>query len=280
MKIAVPAEADKSETRVAATPETVKKFVALGAEVAVQAGAGAGLAISDEEFAAAGASIARRPRAPSRTPTSSSRSAARRRPSSRATSPGALVVAAMDPYGNEAELKAIADANVGRVRHGIHAAHHPRPVDGRPVEPGQPRRLPGGDRRRREYGRAFPMMMTAAGTVPAAQASSSWAPALPACRRSPPPAASARWSPPPTSGPRPRSRWKSLGAKFIAVEDEEFKQAETAGGYAKPMSAEYQAEAGGAGRRTHQEAGHRHHHGADPRPAGAEAGVRRRWSRR
>ena len=53
MKIAVPAEAD--DTRVAATPETVKKFVALGSEVHVQAGAGAGSRITDAEYAAAGA---------------------------------------------------------------------------------------------------------------------------------------------------------------------------------------------------------------------------------
>jgi NAD(P) transhydrogenase subunit alpha len=58
MKIAVPAEADKVETRVAATPETVKKFIGLGAEVTVQAGAGAGSRITDAEFEAAGRSQA------------------------------------------------------------------------------------------------------------------------------------------------------------------------------------------------------------------------------
>ena len=55
MKIAVPAEADEIETRVAATPETVKKFIGLGAEVAVEAGAGAGARVGDADFAAAGA---------------------------------------------------------------------------------------------------------------------------------------------------------------------------------------------------------------------------------
>ena len=65
--------------------------------------------------------------------------------------------------------------------------------------------------------------------------------ALPACRPSPPPGASARSLPPPTCAPPPRKQVASLGAKFIAVEDDEFKAAETAGGYAKEMSKEYQA---------------------------------------
>ena len=58
MRIAVPTEADPSETRVAATPETVKKYVGLGAEVAVQAGAGIKSGISDADFQAAGATLA------------------------------------------------------------------------------------------------------------------------------------------------------------------------------------------------------------------------------
>ena len=74
--------------------------------------------------------------------------------------------------------------------------------------------------------------------------------------------------------PATKEQVQSLGAKFVAVEDEEFKAAETAGGYAKQMSAEYQRQAGGAGRRAHQDAGHRRHHRADPRPQGAGAGQR------
>jgi NAD(P) transhydrogenase subunit alpha len=57
MKIAVPAETDPIETRVAATPETLKKFIALGAEAVVQAGAGAKSQIRDADYAAAGAAI-------------------------------------------------------------------------------------------------------------------------------------------------------------------------------------------------------------------------------
>jgi len=64
MRIAVLAETDKSEPRVAATPETVKKFIGLGAEVAVQAGAGMASGVSDADYAAAGAKIGARQRGP------------------------------------------------------------------------------------------------------------------------------------------------------------------------------------------------------------------------
>ena len=114
-------------------------------------------------------------------------------------------------------------------------------VDGRAVEPGQSRRLSRGDRRRRgirpraaddDDGRRH-----GAGREGVRHGRR----ASPACRRSRPRGGSAPSSPRPTCGRRPRSRCESLGAKFIAVEDEEFKQAETAGGYAKEMSKEYQA---------------------------------------
>jgi NAD(P) transhydrogenase subunit alpha len=70
--------------------------------------------------------------------------------------------------------------------------------------------------------------------------------------------------------PATKEQVASLGAKFIAVEDEEFKQAQTAAGYAKPMSAEYQKKQA-SWCDPHQGPGHRHHHGADPRPSRAEA---------
>ena len=121
-----------------------------------------------------------------------------------------------------------------------------------------------------EYGRAMPMMMTAAGTVPAARvfvmgAGVAGLQAIATARRlgAVVTATDVR--------PAAKEQVESLGAKFIAVEDEEFKQAETAGGYAKEMSAEYQRQAGGARRLAHRQAGHRHHHGAHPGPAGAEA---------
>ncbi len=125
--------------------------------------------------------------------------------------------------------------------------------------------------RPREYGRALPMMMTAAGTVPAAKifvmgVGVAGLQAIATARR--------------LGGivtatdvrPAVKEQVQSLGAKFIAVEDEEFKQAETAAGYAKEMSKEYQAKQAALVAEPHQEAGHRHHHGADPGTPGAEAG--------
>src|SRR5688572_17360693 len=99
MKIAVPAEADKLETRVAASPETVKKLIGLGAEVAVQSGAGAGSRITDAEFEAAGATIAKTAAAAGKDADIVLRV---RRPGEadlKTYKPGALVIAAMDPYG-------------------------------------------------------------------------------------------------------------------------------------------------------------------------------------
>ncbi|HWA23917.1 MAG TPA: NAD(P) transhydrogenase subunit alpha, partial [Caulobacterales bacterium] len=90
------------------------------------------------------------------------------------------------------------------------------------------------------YGRAFPMMMTAAGTVAAARvfimgAGVAGLQAIATARRlgAVVSATDVR--------PAAKEQVASLGGKFVAVEDEEFKQAETAAGYAKPMSAEYQA---------------------------------------
>ena len=80
--------------------------------------------------------------------------------------------------------------------------------------------------------------------------------------------------------PAAKEQVESLGAKFVAVEDDEFKQAETAGGYAKRDVEGIPGEAGRAGRRRTSKAGHRHHHRADSRAAGAAAGHRRAWSRR
>ena len=102
MKVAVPAETDPAEPRVAATPETVKKIRALGAEVAVESGAGVKSGVPDGEYAAAGATVA-----------SSAAEAVNdadvvlkvRRPATSELSAykhGALVIAIMDPFGNDA----------------------------------------------------------------------------------------------------------------------------------------------------------------------------------
>ena len=238
MKIAVPAEAD--DTRVAATPETVKKFVALGGEVSVQAGAGAGSRITDAEYAAAGATIApdaaatlrdadivlkvRRPREADLAPYKS----------------GALVVATMDPYGNEAALAAMASAGVCSFAMEL----LPRITRAQVMDVLSSQANLAGYQAvidaAAEYGRAMPMMMTAAGTIPAARvfvmgAGVAGLQAIATARRmgAVVTATDVR--------PAAKEQVESLGAKFVAVEDDEFRQAETAAGYAKPMSAEYQA---------------------------------------
>ena len=149
MRIAVLSEDHKVETRVAATPETVKKYKGLGAEVAVQAGAGDTAGIPDAEFTAAGATIAasaaeavkdadivltvRRPRA--------ERAQGRKARRPRHRDHGSLRRGGRPRGARQGE-------SVG-LRHGADAPHHARPGDGRALEPGQPRRLPGRHRRRR-----------------------------------------------------------------------------------------------------------------------------------
>jgi H+-translocating NAD(P) transhydrogenase subunit alpha len=239
MKIAVPAEA-LDETRVAATPETVKKFIALGAEFTVQAGAGNGSRIPDADYAAAGATIA--PDAASAVKDAEIVLKVRRPTESelRGYKPGALVVASMDPYGHEADVKAMATANVAafamELLPRITRAQSMDVLSSQANLAGYQAVVDAAS----QYGRALPMMMTAAGTVPAARvfvmgAGVAGLQTIATARRmgAVVTATDVR--------PAAKEQVESLGAKFIAVEDDEFKQAETAAGYAKPMSAEYQA---------------------------------------
>lgn len=240
MKVAIPAEVDASEPRVAATPETVKKLKALGAEVLVERGAGLRSGILDSDYEAAGAAIAgsaeealaeadlvlkvRRPHA--------SELGAYRR--------GAAVAAIMDPYGQDAAIRAMAQAGITAFAMEL----MPRITRAQVMDVLSSQANLAGYRAvvdaAAEFGRAFPMMMTAAGTVPAARvfvmgAGVAGLQAIATARRlgAVVTATDVR--------PAAKEQVQSLGAKFIAVEDEEFKQAETAGGYAKEMSAAYLA---------------------------------------
>src|ERR687889_2590530 len=239
MRITVLSETDGAETRVSATPETVKKYKTLGADVVVQTGAGAKAGIPDADFEAAGASVA-----------ASAADALKdadvilkvRRPAEGELSgakPGALIIAIMDPYGQDTALKALADAQVAAFSMEL----MPRITRAQVMDVLSSQANLAGYRAvidaTAEYGRAFPMMMTAAGTVPAARlfvmgAGVAGLQAIATARRlgAVVTATDVR--------PAAKEQVESLGAKFIAVEDEEFKQAETAGGYAKEMSREYQ----------------------------------------
>jgi len=146
----------------------------------------------------------------------------------------------MDPYGNEAALKALADARVTAFAMEL----MPRITRAQSMDVLSSQANLAGYRAvidaSAEYGRAFPMMMTAAGTVPAARVfimgvGVAGLQAIATARRlgAVVTATDVR--------PATKEQVESLGAKFLAVEDEEFKNAQTAGGYAKEMSKEYQA---------------------------------------
>jgi len=238
MRIAVLAEVDRAETRVAATPETVKKYIALGAEVTVQAGAGVAAGIPDRDFEAAGATMAPSAKEAAenadivlkvRRPTEDELPNLKR---------GATVIAMMDPYGNEAALGAMASAGVNafamELMPRITRAQVMDVLSSQANLAGYRAVIDGAG----EYGRALPMMMTAAGTVPAARvfimgAGVAGLQAVATARRlgAVVTATDVR--------PAAKEQVESLGAKFVAVEDEEFRQAETAAGYAKEMSAQY-----------------------------------------
>jgi len=237
MKIAIAAETDPGEPRVAATPDTVKKLVALGAEVAVERGAGLGSGILDADFEAAGAKVGEGAVKGADVVLKVARPA---KDELSAYKKGALVAAIMDPYGHEAELKAMADAGITafamELMPRITRAQSMDVLSSQANLAGYRAVIDGAA----EYGRALPMMMTAAGTVPAAKifvmgVGVAGLQAIATARRlgAIVTATDVR--------PAVKEQVQSLGAKFIAVEDDEFKQAETAGGYAKEMSKEYQA---------------------------------------
>jgi len=237
--IAVTAE-PADEPRVAVSPETVKKLVALGAKVKVEAGAGARSRFSDAALAAQGAEIV-----------GSAADALRdadvllrvRRPAAAdlaALKPGALVIAMLDPYGDRAGIEALAASKAAL----FSMEFMPRITRAQSMDVLSSQANLAGYKAVIDaaamFQQAMPMMMTAAGTVPAAKAFIMGAgvaglQAIATARR-----LGAQVS---ATDVRPAAKEQvaSLGAKFIAVEDDEFKQAQTAAGYAKPMSAEYQA---------------------------------------
>jgi NAD(P) transhydrogenase subunit alpha len=239
MKIAVLRERFAGENRVAATPETVGKLIGLGADVAVETGAGAGSRITDADYAASGASMV---------PNAEAALAGAqivlvvRRPAAASlggVAPGALVIGALDPYGNETEIGALAQAGVTTMS----MEFMPRITRAQVMDILSSQANLAGYQSvieaASEFGRAFPMMMTAAGTVRPAKvfvmgAGVAGLQAIATAKRlgAVVSATDVR--------PAAKEQVESLGGKFVAVEDEEFKQAETAGGYAKQMSAEYQ----------------------------------------
>jgi len=238
--IAVTRERRDGETRCAVTPETVKKFVSMGATVTVEAGTGMGSSIPDADYAAAGATVAKDTKAvlagadivlKVRGPTAQETSALK---------PGAIVVALLDAYRDKETVTALAGA--GATAFAMEFV--PRISRAQVMDALSSQANLAGYRAVIEaawaYGKGFPMMMTAAGTVAPAKVfimgvGVAGLQAIATARRlgAVVTATDVR--------PATKEQVESLGAKFLAVEDEEFKNAQTAGGYAKPMSPEYQA---------------------------------------
>lgn len=234
----IPRELDPNEPRVAASPETVKRLAGLGFDVIVEKGAGLGSRIPDQDFAAVGAAIGTAADAKKadvvlkvRRPTDAEL---------KGYKPGAAVIAIMDPYGNDAAVAAMAKAGITA----FSMEFMPRITRAQVMDVLSSQANLAGYQAvidaAAEYDRALPMMMTAAGTVPAAKTfimgvGVAGLQAIATARRlgAVVTATDVR--------PAVKEQVQSLGAKFLAVEDEEFKAAETAGGYAKEMSKEYQA---------------------------------------
>ncbi|MCA0399230.1 MAG: Re/Si-specific NAD(P)(+) transhydrogenase subunit alpha [Proteobacteria bacterium] len=240
MRIAVLDESKAGEPRVALTPETIGKLKAFGAEFVVEKGAGNASAIPDAAYEAAGAKLAKNTADALK---DADILLAVRRPKGELAAKmksGAVLLAIMDPYGNEEAMRPFAEKGIASFAMEL----MPRITRAQVMDVLSSQANLAGYRAVLDatevYGRAFPMMMTAAGTVPAAKvfvmgAGVAGLQAIATARRlgAVVTATDVR--------PAAKEQVASLGAKFIAIEDEEFKQAETAAGYAKPMSAEYQA---------------------------------------
>ena len=238
MKIAVLKEQAEGERRVSASPETVKKFIGLGATLAVEQGAGESASVADADYAAAGATIGSRADVLKdadiilgvQGPAVESLNGVK---------PGALLVAGLNPFGERARVDAYAAAGL----EALAMEFMPRITRAQSMDILSSQSNLSGYKAvldaAAEYGRAFPMMMTAAGTVSAARAfiMGVGVAGLQAI-------ATARRLGAQVSATDVRSATKeqimSLGAKPIFVENVAGIEGEGSGGYASEMSEEYQ----------------------------------------
>jgi len=238
VRIAVVKESTAGEKRVSATPETVKKFAGLGAEVAVESGAGSSASISDADYEAAGARVGTRAATLKdadiilgvQGPDPESLKSAKK---------GAWIVAGLNPFGERARVDAYAAAGF----EALAMEFMPRITRAQSMDILSSQSNLSGYKAvldaASEYGRAFPMMMTAAGTISAARVfvMGVGVAGLQAI-------ATARRLGAQVSATDVRSATKeqiqSLGAKPIFVENVAGIEGEGSGGYATEMSPEYQ----------------------------------------
>ena len=238
MRIAVLKERAADERRVAITPETVRKFAALGAEIAVEAGAGEHAAIADGDYEEAGAAVS----SAAETVKGADIVLGVQAPDIEllaGTKPGAWVAATFDPFGRKDRVSAYAEAGL----EALSMEFMPRITRAQSMDvlssqsnlSGYKAVIAAAD----QYGRAFPMMMTAAGTVQAARVfiMGVGVAGLQAI-------ATAKRLGAQVSATDVRSATKeqiqSLGAKAIFVESVAGIEGEGSGGYATEMSEEYQ----------------------------------------
>ncbi|MEQ8247203.1 MAG: Re/Si-specific NAD(P)(+) transhydrogenase subunit alpha [Alphaproteobacteria bacterium] len=240
MKVLVVRETRVNERRVAATPETVKKLVSLGCTVAVEAGAGAAANITDDSYREAGADVV--------SDISSTSDAdvllkvqrpGEGRDESSSLKPGGLLIGMLAPTADEDQIKGYADRGIVAISLEL----LPRITRAQSMDVLSSQSNLAGYKAVLDaasvYGRAMPMMMTAAGTVAPAKvfvlgAGVAGLQAIATARR-----LGAIVS---ATDVRPvaKEQVESLGAKFVMVESPEAENAETAGGYAREMSADYQ----------------------------------------
>lgn len=240
MKLAILKERRDGETRVAASPETVKKFKGLGLDVAVEAGAGVAARMTDTDYLAAGATIA--PDSSTvldgadiilsvRSPDTGQIGAMKK---------GAVLAALLAPYTDKETPQKLATRGVDA----FSMEFLPRISRAQAMDVLSSQANLAGYKAvidaAAQFGRAMPMMMTAAGTIAPARVlvmgvGVAGLQAIATARRlgAIVSATDVR--------PATKEQVESLGATFVAVMDEEFKNAQTTAGYAKPMSAEYQA---------------------------------------
>ncbi|MEM1194019.1 MAG: Re/Si-specific NAD(P)(+) transhydrogenase subunit alpha [Pseudomonadota bacterium] len=238
MKFAIIKETQAHETRVAATPETVKKLVAMGAEVAIESGAGAGASLSDDAYKEAGASVDGSAAATLKSADYVLKVQRPTRTELGQIANGAKLIGILAPYADDEALASYANTNIDSFALDLmpritraqsmdvlssqsNLAGYKAVVDGAAA-----------------YGRALPMMMTAAGTVAPAKifvmgAGVAGLQAIATARRlgAVVTATDVRFA--------AKEQVESLGANFVTVDEDAMKDAETSGGYAKEMSDDF-----------------------------------------
>jgi NAD(P) transhydrogenase subunit alpha len=237
--LAIPKERRGGETRVAATPDTVKKLKGLGLDVTVETGAGAGAHFSDEDYAAAGATIAPDAAAAFKSADIVLKVRGPSADEMGLLKPGTILVALLAPATEKDAIASLAQVGVTAFAMEflprISRAQAMDVLSSQANLAGYKAAIDAAA----QFGRAMPMMMTAAGTIAPARvlvmgAGVAGLQAIATAKRlgAIVSATDVR--------PATKEQVESLGATFVAVMDEEFKQAQTAAGYAKEMSKEYQ----------------------------------------